>query len=190
MSTEHIPVLEAAVLPDKKKMKTVYTIGFVLFALACGAAAWGWFFYDEYTELMQDVITGEVSREGPASAALTWGSVFAIAIPVMYGLMWMNTDMKNPSLGANSQGLFLNRNGFKKAFIRWEDFGRIEKKNDGAIWLYMKNPEAIIAAMPGSAKVFLKKTYVTDQSPIVLSAESADDPEQRVMDVVSKHIAA
>lgn len=186
MNDTHIPLLEAAVLPDKKKIKMVYIIGLILFIVAAASAVWGWLFWDEYTELVENVLTGEVSRIGPASIALSWGGIFAIAIPIVYGLMWMSIDLKNPALGANNQGFFINRDGFKKAFLKWNEFERIEKNSETNLWLYMKNPQEIVDRQPGFAKVFLKKTYVTDKSPIVISAEASPE-EGRVVELVRKY---
>jgi hypothetical protein len=188
MSDAHVPLLEAAVQPDKKKIKIVYIIGAVIFVGAVLAAIWGWLFWDEYTYTVQNVITGEVSTTGPASLALSWGIILAVIMPIIYGLMWMSIDLKNPSLGVNNQGLFINREGFKKTFIKWNEFERTDLRDGKEVWLYLRNPEEVVSRQPGFAKAFLKKTYVTDRSPITVHGESED--EQKVVQAISRYAPA
>lgn len=185
MSDAQIPLLEAAVQPDKKKIKTVFIIGGIIFIASVGAALWGWLFWDEYTHQVQNVITGEVSTQGPASIALSWGIILAVVIPIIYTLMWMSIDLNNPSIGANNQGFFINREGFKKTFIRWNEFERAERRDENSMRLYMRNPEEIVSRQAGFAKAFLKKTYVTDRSPITVDGES--DDEKKVVEVISRY---
>lgn len=186
MSDAQIPHLEASIMPNVALIKKVFIIGGVLFVAAVGAIIWGKLNWDEYTEVVQDVITGEISTIGLASQAVSWGTVFAIAIPIVYGLMWFSVDFKNPSLGANNQGIFLNREGFKKTFIKWSEFSHFEKKSDGQYRMYMKDPQSVIDRLPGATKGLLKKTYVTDKSPIVIGGELVPE-EQQVADLIGKY---
>jgi hypothetical protein len=187
MSDTVTQIFEAELQTDKKKIKTVYTIGGILFVVAIGCVIWSHYNWEEYTHLVQDVITGEVSRVGIASILFSWGLVFAIAIPVIYGLMWMTVDFKNPALAVNKRGIFINREGFKKAFITWNDFERIEKKSDSELKLFMKNPQEIVSQQPGFAKPFLTQTYVKDKSPITISAEDDGEKGQEIINLVIRH---
>jgi hypothetical protein len=186
MSNAEVPHLEAFIMTSKALVKKVYIIGGIIFAVAVAAWIWGELNWDEYTHVVENVLTGEVSTVGPASIAVSWGAVFAIAIPVVYGLMWFTIDTKNPSLGANNRGLFLNREGFRMTFIRWTDFSHIEKRIDGEYRLYMKDPQQVIDRQPAATRAFLRKTYVTDKSPIVIGGNDKQE-ENRIADLIGKY---
>lgn len=186
MSDTQIPYLEASIMANKALFRKVYIIGAILWLGAIGAIIWGKLNWDEYTELVQNVITGEISTVGTASIAVSWGTIFAIAIPVVYTLMWFSIDLKNPSLGANNQGFFINRDGFSKTFLKWNEFDRIARKDDGQYWLYLKNPAEVVERQPAARKPFLRKTYVTDQSPIVIGGEDTSN-EKPIADLVAKY---
>lgn len=189
MSDAQIPLLEAMIMPNKALIKKVYIIGAVIWLAAIGALIWGKLNWEEYTELVQDVITGEISRIGPASIAVSWGTIFACVMPVIYGLMWFSIDLKNPSLGANNQGLFINREGFKKTFIKWNEFSHVEKKEGDEYRMYMKDPQQVIDRQPAATRAFLKKTFVTDKSPIVIGG--SDTPEEnKIGELIAKYTSA
>ncbi|HTF04975.1 MAG TPA: hypothetical protein VK826_13200 [Bacteroidia bacterium] len=187
MSETVTHIFEAEIQTDKKKMKTIFIIGGIIFVISLGCVIWAHLNWEEHTYLVEDVITGEVSRIGIASTLFSWGLVFAIAIPVIYGLMWMSLDFKNPALAVNKRGLFINREGFKKAFITWNDFERIEKKGAGELQLFMKNPQEIVAQQPAFARPFLTQTFVKDRSAITLSAEDDGEKGQKIIDLVIQH---
>jgi hypothetical protein len=187
MSDAEVPHLEAYLMTSKALVRKVYTVGAVVFLAAVGAWVWGELNWDEYTHVVQNVLTGEVSTVGPASIAVSWGCAISVTMPIVYGLMWFTIDTKNPSLGANNQGLFINREGFRKTFIRWSEFSHIEKRNDGQYRMYMKDPQQVIDRQPGAIKPFLKKTYVTDKGPIVIGAKYEERP---IADLIGKYAMA
>lgn len=183
--TDEVHYLFEADLPvNKSRIKTVYTIGLVLFIISVVCVVWSHFNWDEYTYLVQDVITGEVSRTGIASVLYYWGLGFGIAIPVIYGLMWFSVDFKNPALGVNKQGVFINQEGFKKAFLKWEDFERMEKKENGDLRMYMKDPASIVKQQPAATRPFLTQTFVKDKSPITLSAS---EKAEKIIELIVKY---
>ena len=163
-------IFEAEIYTSKSKIKTVYIIGAALFIISIGCVIWSSLNWEEYTYLVQHAITGEMTLTGPASYLYYWGLGFAIAIPVIYGLMWFSLDFKNPALAVNSEGLFMNQEGFKKMFLTWSDFERMEKKDDDDLRLYMKDPESIVKQQPAFARPFLTQTFVKERSPVTLSS--------------------
>ena len=123
-------------------------------------------------------------ESGLAPILWGWGWAFAVAIPLIYGLMWLSFDFKQPAIAANRDGLFLNRELFKSTFVKWAEFDRIEKQEDGSLWLYFKDPASIIAQQPKWRQPFLKQTYVKDQSPISIENK---DKEQAVISSIKRH---
>jgi hypothetical protein len=162
-------VFDAEVPVNKSKLKAVYTIGGVLFVLSVGCVIWSELHWEQYTHLVQNVITGEVSRTGIASVLYYWGLGFAIAIPVIYGLMGLTLDLKHPALGVNKLGIFINQEGFKKTYLKWDAFERIERRINGELWLYLKDPANVVKQQPAMVRPFLTQTYVKERSPITIS---------------------
>jgi hypothetical protein len=170
---------------DTDKIKKIYIVGGVIFVIAVGCAVWAKLNWEEYTHQVQNVLTGEVSTTGPASILYSWGLMFAIAIPVIYGLMWFSIDFKNPALAVNKSGVFINQEGFKKAFLKWDEFDRIEKKGEDELRLYMKNPEEVVKRQPAAMRPFLTQTFVKDRSPYTLTPSS--DNAKKVIELVGKY---
>jgi hypothetical protein len=106
----------------------------------------------------------------------------------MGGLMWMTLDFKNPALAVNKDGLFINREGFKQTFLKWDEFERIDKVSDDELRLYMKNPEEVVSRQPGFRKVFLKQTYVKEKSAITITSDDSSVSDARaVVDAIRKY---
>ncbi len=163
---------EAETYLDKRKIKKVYSVGLILFLLSIGSIFWANANWDAYTETRYSLKYGTNVQTGLAPILYGWGWAFAIAIPVIYGLMWLSFDFKNPSFAVNKDGIFINRELFKKTFLPWKEFDRIEEQDNGVLWLYMKDPAKIVSQQLGFRKPFLKQTYVKDKSPISLENDN------------------
>lgn len=159
---------EAETFLDKRKIKKVYIVGLIFFLLSVGSILWANANWDAYTEVRYSLKYGTNVHTGLAPILYGWGWGFAIAIPIIYGLMWLSFDFKNPSFAVNRDGVFINRELFKKTFLPWNEFDRIDEQDNGELWLYMKDPAKIVKQQLGFRKPFLKQTYVKDQSPISL----------------------
>lgn len=166
-------VYEAETHLDKAKIKKVYIVGVLFFLISVGCILWAIANWDDFSEVRYSLKYGTNVETGLAPILYGWGWGFAVAIPIIYGLMWFSFDFKNPSFAVNRDGIFVNRDLFKETFLSWDEIERIEKKENGVLWLYLKNPEKIIGQQPGWRRPFLKQTYVKDQSPMAL--ENEDD---------------
>ena len=169
MSATNTLIFEAETFLNKAKIKKVYIIGAVLFFLSIACILWAIANWEDYTEIRYSLKYQRNVEIGLAHILYGWG--FAIAIPIIYGLMWFSFDFKNPSFAVNRDGIFLNRELFKKTFLSWSEFDRIEKQENGDLWLYLKDPAKIVKQQPGWRKPFLKQTYVKDKSPINIENE-------------------
>ncbi len=158
---------------DKSKIKKVYIVGLILFLVSVGCIIWATLNWEEYTELRQK-LNGRVVETGLASILYGWGWGFAVAIPVIYGIMWFTLDFKNPTLAVNKEGLFKNGEFFKKTFLPWSEFSSVQKQENGDLWMQLKDPQKIVDQQSGMGKAFLKQTYVKDNSPITISNDGSD----------------
>jgi|GEM_PF-2326686 len=177
-------VFEAQVMVDKKKIKIVYGIGLFIFLAAIGCMIWSEIYWEEYTFYVKEIFTGKEKLAGLPTILYYWGLGFVIAMPVLYGLMWLSIDFKHPALGVNSKGIFLNREGFRKTFLEWHEFDRMERQGNGDLWLYMKDPEGVVKRQPAFARPFLSQSFVKTRSPITLSRE---EKAREIIDLVTKH---
>lgn len=157
---------------DKKKIKTIYLVGGILFLISLACVIWAQMNWEDYSETVT-TISGKVKQRGLAPTLFGWGIGFAIAIPIVYGAMWTTIDFKNPSLAANKEGIFINKEFFKKTFISWDQFSEISFSN-GALNLKMKDPQSIVNQQKGMGKPFLKQTYVKDESPFSIDPEESE----------------
>lgn len=164
-------IFEAQAYLDKKKIKKVYAIGAVLFLVSIGCILWAIANWDAYAEVVYSLKRQRNVETGLAPILYGWGWGFAVAIPIIYGLMWFSMDFKNPAFGVNKTGVFVNRELFKQTFLPWAEFDKIEKQPDGSVWMYLKDPAKIVAQQPGFRKPFLKQTYVKDKSPMTVEPE-------------------
>ncbi|MCB0401131.1 MAG: hypothetical protein KDD41_03545 [Flavobacteriales bacterium] len=165
---------EVEIYLDKSKIKKIYLVGLILFLISIVCVVWAKMNWEDYTILTQNVLTGKVKEKGLAPTLYGWGLGFVIAIPIIYGLMWSSFDFKNPSIAANKEGLFLNKEFFKKTFINWNEFSNINQQENGELHLTLKNPEGIVDQQKGIGKAFLKQTYVKDRSPITLDPADSE----------------
>lgn len=184
MTTTSTLVYEAETYLNKKKIKLVYTVGGILFAISVGSILWASANWDEYTEVVWSVKYGRYVEAGLAPILYGWGWGFAIFIPIIYGLMWFSFDFKNPSFAVNRDGIFINRELFKKTFLAWNEFDRIEKKEEGHLWLYLKDAEKIVNQQPGWRKPFLKQTYVKDGAPISVTN---DEKHEKIIQAIERY---
>jgi hypothetical protein len=187
MDDMNMLLFDAQVETDKSKIKKIYIVGGVIFVIAVGCAVWAKLNWEEYTHTIYNVITGETSRGGLASILYSWGLIFAVAIPLIYGLMWFSIDFKNPALGVNKNGVFINQEGFKKAFLKWNEIERIEKRGENELRIYMKNPEEVVKRQPAAMRPFLTQTFVKDRSPYLLKSSSETDNSRKVVELVGKY---
>lgn len=167
---------------DKATYKLVFAVGGALLIIALGCTIWGYANYDEYSETVKTV-SGRVRDRGLGPTLFGWGIGFSIAIPIMYGLMWMSLDFKNPALAVNKNGFFINKEFFKNTFIRWEEFADINM-NNGFLNLVMKDAEAIVNRQKGIGKAFLKQSYVKDNSPITIDPNESSQHKELVEAVI------
>lgn len=175
---------EAEAHLDKNKIRKVYGVGALLFLLSVGCILWAIANWDDYTEVRYSLKYGTNVETGLASILYGWGWGFAIAIPIIYGLMWFSFDFKNPSFAVNRDGVYINRELFKRTFLRWEEFEKIEKQENGILWLYFKNPEQVIGRQPTFYKPFLKQTYLKEKSPMAIEN---DGEFERINELILKY---
>lgn len=154
---------EVELYPNKQRLKLVYGIGLGLFLLAVGGIIWSKIYWEAYSYYVQDVLTGKISITGAAPIINSWSWMFAVAIPIVYGLMFFATDFKNPSIAINRKGLFINEQLLKMVQLEWNQFDLIEITKDYVI-IKFKNPEDIVSHQPSWRKLFLKQTFIKDQS--------------------------
>lgn len=159
-------IFEAQIFLDKSKICIVYSVGAVLFLIALGCIFLVMANWSDYSEVRYSLKYGTNVETGLAPTLYGWGWGFTIAIPIIYGLMWMSFDLKNPSLAINKDGIFLNRELFKKTFLPWAEFKRFEKDDNGGYLLYLNDPQKIVNQQPGWRKPFLKQTYVKEGAAI------------------------
>ncbi|NOQ74058.1 MAG: hypothetical protein GQ574_18775 [Crocinitomix sp.] len=164
-------VFEAETYLDKGKIKKVYLVGLLVFLLSVGCIFWAIANWDAYTEIRYSLKYGRNIESGLASILYGWGWAFAIAMPICYGLLWMTLDFKNPIFAVNKDGIFVNRELFKKTFFQWNEFDRIEEHDKGALWLYFKDPAKIVSEQSGPRKILLKQTYIKNKSPMTLEGD-------------------
>ena len=162
---------EESIYTDKSKIKKVYTVGLVLFLLAVICIVWATIYWEDYTYLTKNVVTGRVRQTGIASILYGWGWGFVIVIPVVYGIMWTTLDFNNPILAVNKDGLYINKEGIKKTFLSWEEFSINTNINNGDLELRFKEPEKIVALQKGIIKAFVKQSYVKQKLPFVIKKE-------------------
>ncbi|MFT5821132.1 MAG: hypothetical protein ACI8ZM_002381 [Crocinitomix sp.] len=162
---------EAETYLDKVKIKKIYLVGLVVFLISIACILWAIANWDAYTEIRYSYKRGRNVESGLASILYGWGWTFAVAMPICYGLLWMTLDFKNPILAVNKDGLFVNRELFKKTFLSWNEFDRIEEQEKGELWLYFKDPVKIVSQQSGFRKPLLKQTYVKSKSPMTLENE-------------------
>ena len=175
---------EAEIYLDKSMIKKVYLVGALLFLIAIGCITWATLYWDDYTEVRYSIKYGSNVERGLAPTLYGWGWGFAVAIPIIYGLMWMSFDFKNPSLAVNKEGVFINRELFKQTFLNWDEFEKLEKNSEGHLSFYLKDPAKIVAQQPGWRKPFLKQTFVKDKSPIAIEN---DERTEKIVELIEKY---
>lgn len=177
-------VFEAEIYLDKSTIKKVYLVGAILLLLSVGCIFWATFNWDAYTEVRYSLKYGTNVERGLAPTLYGWGWGFAIAIPIIYGLMWMSFDFKNPSLAVNKSGIFINRELFKQTFMEWDEFEKMEKDSEGNISLFPKDPKKMVAQQPVWRRPFLKQTFVKDKSPISLEK---DERTEQIVELAEQY---
>ncbi len=168
---ENHAIFEAQIFIDKSKIYKVYGVGVMLLLVSIGCILWAQANWDAYTSIHYSVKRQRNVETGLAPILYGWGWMFTIAIPLIYGLMWWSFDFKNPVLGVNKNGLFINKDLFKNTFLHWGEFNRIERNANGDMLLFLLDPQKIVAQQPGFRKVFLKQTFVVQKAAICIENE-------------------
>lgn len=177
---------EVELYPNKQRLKLVYGIGFSLFLLAVGGIIWSNIYWEAYSYNVQDVLTGKISVSGAAPIINSWSWMFAVAIPIVYGLMFFTTDFKNPSIAINRKGLFINEQLLKMVQLQWNQFKLIEITKDYVI-IKFKNPEDIVNHQPAWRKLFLKQTFVKDQSQFCFEKSNLIGDFERLSQLLDRY---
>ncbi len=175
---------DSAVYLDKTKIKKIYMIGFVMIILSIACIAWASIYWEEFSVVTRNALTGKVKTRGLAPTLYGWGWGFAIGIPVVYGLMALSLDFKNPSFAVNKDGFYINKSMFRKTFITWQEVSSLERVDPTEVEIRLINTEEVIGRQSGIAKPFLKSTYITQGNPIKINNETVTGDVKQLLDKI------
>lgn len=175
---------DSAVYLDKAKIKKIYMVGLVLVLVAIACIIWATIYWEEFSVVTRNALTGKVKTKGLAPTLYGWGWAFAIGIPVVYSLMALSLDFKNPAFAVNKDGFYINKNMFRKTFVTWKQVSTLERVDPTEIHVRLHNIEEVINKQSGIAKPFLKSTYITQGNPIKINNETVTGDVKQLLDKI------
>jgi hypothetical protein len=169
MKNQNIPHLTEFIFAETEKIKKAIKILVTIAIITFGLMVWAYLNYDDYSSTLIGKRSRQIIKVGLAPTLYSWGMILGIFFSLFAFGVWKFTDFKNPTMGVNRQGIFMNRLYFKKTFIKWNEFESMEqKKATKNLFLKLKDPQSIIDQQPkGFGKKTLHQMLIKMERPFV-----------------------
>jgi len=161
--------IESAVLNRKRVDKSLRNIT-MLFLICALAAAISRVFFWGYTRQVRMRIRGGTwidAEIGWPSTVYGYGSIFAAGFVLCYLYIRFKNDLKQPSFGVTKDGIFINQQMLRNAFVPWDNIQKAELLGPAEspfMRLTFKDYTALLKGQPfmlkSIAKVYFKGNTV------------------------------
>lgn len=135
-------------------------------------------FYEHFTQEYVVVKSGyHVKRGWPAE--VFWTAAFiCFASTLFYLYMRYKQDLKKPSLGVTNEGLYINQQILRNAFVPWDNIESVELKghvSSPVLRVFFKDYDALVKGQPAFLKSVAKKMLLPKPSIGFTKDETAGD---------------
>ena len=172
---------EAELWPSKSKLRMVSISLGTICVLSIIGIILANIFWDDYMTTMQ-TLDGRIRNVGWPSTVQSWAIGFLVLTPLTWAMMFFGQDRKQPALGANRDGLFINQQLVKATYVPWSEISEIVS-TDNEMTVTFAHPDRIINAQRFPYKPFVKANVT--QASNTMSFPDEDKPEvlQQIVDL-------
>ncbi|MCW4468120.1 hypothetical protein OGH69_04010 [Flavobacterium sp. MFBS3-15] len=119
-----------------------------------------------------------ITDVGWPAQVYAWGGFFAIAFALFYVYGRFKNDLKNPSFGVTNDGIFINQQALRNAFVPWSNLQKAELLGPEAspfMRLAFKDYKALIKGQPFFLKSVAKANLKDDAVMSITKRDTVGD---------------
>jgi len=119
-----------------------------------------------------------ITDVGWPATVYAWGGFFAIAFALFYVYLRFKTDLKNPSFGVTNDGIFINQQMLRNAFVPWSNIQKAELLGPAEspfMRLTFKDHKALVKGQPFLLKSIAKTNFKNNPVLSITKGETVGD---------------
>lgn len=136
------------------------------------------FFYETHTDVYRYVKTNELTRRGWPASVLQYSVFFFCAFAFFLFYIRKKQDLSKPALGLAHDGMFINQQTLKNAFVPWHEIEKAELRghvSDPVLRVFFKDADALLKKQPFLFRSISKTSLKDDASLGISSQECTGD---------------
>lgn len=176
---KNLNFIESAAHNRERQNKSLRNMMVLTLICAIPAAISRLFFWDHTREAMVRVKGMWVQTEvGWPASVFGYGSFFAIAFALFYIYIRFKHDLKQPSFGVTADGIFINQQMLRNAFVPWSNIQKAEllgPPESPFMRLTFKDYNALIKGQPFMLKSIAKANFKSIPVLSITKSETIGD---------------